>query len=350
MPAFEVSEVSTPRLRTGVWTAGPDDGVPLLLVHGNLSSGGWWRYVVEELPDDVRVIAPDLRGFGHSETLPLDATRGCGDFVDDLRSLLEVLGLADTQRVNAFGWSLGGAVLQQYHLAYPEDLASIGLVATVSPFGMGSTKDVRGTPCYPDFAGSGGGAAALTFVQRLAARDRSETDPQSSVPIVMRTLFGPRGNAANVDEDFLTDEVLRTAVGDGNYPGSSVPSGNWPNVAPGDTGLLNTIAPKYFNTSTLAQSDRKVPVTWIHGSEDAVCSDHSLTDFGTLGQLGAVPGWPGLAVMPPQPMAGQTRHVMTEYAAAGGSFTEIAYLGVGHGIPVEVPGRLAADLAAALVR
>ena len=77
--------------------------------------------------------------------------------------------------MNAVGWSLGGAVLQQYQVAYPEDLASIGLVATVSPFGMGSTKDARGTICYPDFAGSGGGGAAPTFVQRLAARDRTET-------------------------------------------------------------------------------------------------------------------------------------------------------------------------------
>jgi len=347
---FDVSEISTPRLRTAVWTAGPEDGVPLLLVHGNLVTAGWWRYVVEELPPDVRVIAPDLRGFGRSESLPLDATRGCGDFVDDLRSLLVVLGLADSQRVNAAGWSLGGAVLQQYQLTYPGDLAGIALVATVGPFGMGSTKDARGSVCYPDYAGSGGGCAAPTFVQRLAARDRSEDEPISSVPVVMRTLFGPRGNAANVDEEFLIDEVMRTVVGPLNYPGSSTPSTNWPNVAPGSTGLLNAISPKYFDASALAAVERKVPITWIRGSEDPICSDESLTDFGNLGRIGAVPGWPGADVIPPQPMVAQMRQVLTEYAAAGGTYAELAYDGVGHGIPVEVPARLAADLAAALVR
>jgi pimeloyl-ACP methyl ester carboxylesterase len=347
---FDVSEIRTPRLRTAVWTAGPEDGVPLLLVHGNLVTAGWWRYVVDELPDDVRVIAPDLRGFGRSQTLAVDATRGCDDFVDDLRSLLEVLGLADGGRVNAAGWSLGGAVLQRYHVRFPDDLASIALVASVPPFGMGSTKDDRGTACYPDFAGSGGGCAAPTFVQRLAARDRSEDDPISSVPVVMRTLFGPRGNAANVDEEFLIDEVMRTAVGPLNYPGSSTPSPNWPNVGPGSTGLLNAISPRYFDASSLAAVERKVPISWIRGTEDPICSDHSLTDFGNLGQIGAVPGWPGADVMPPQPMDAQIRFVLTAYAAAGGTFTELAYDGVGHGIPVEVPARLAADLAEALVR
>ena len=62
MPAFAPTTVPTDRLRTNVWTSGPDDGVPLLLVHGNLVSGGWWRYVAELLPDDVvgaRFYSPD---------------------------------------------------------------------------------------------------------------------------------------------------------------------------------------------------------------------------------------------------------------------------------------------------
>jgi len=82
---LDENTVSTDRIETCVWTGGPQDGVPLLLVHGNLVSGGWWRYVAEELPDDVRVIAPDLRGFGRTETKPVDATLGLGDMVADVR-------------------------------------------------------------------------------------------------------------------------------------------------------------------------------------------------------------------------------------------------------------------------
>ena len=50
MADFTCSMVSTDRLDTNVWTSGPEDGVPLLLVHGNLVTGGWWRYVPTRCP------------------------------------------------------------------------------------------------------------------------------------------------------------------------------------------------------------------------------------------------------------------------------------------------------------
>ena len=119
---FTCTTVSTPRLATNVWSSGPDDGVPILLVHGNLSTGGYWRYVADalgELADDVRVIAPDLRGFGRTEALPIDATRGLGDMVEDVHALLDALGLADECRVIAAGWSMGAGVLEQLMVGTP---------------------------------------------------------------------------------------------------------------------------------------------------------------------------------------------------------------------------------------
>jgi hypothetical protein len=41
-----------------------------------------------------------------------------------------------------------------------------------------------------------------------------------------------------------------------------------------------------------------------------IVSDNSFFDFGTLGKLGYVPGWPGEEVYPPQPMVGQTRSML----------------------------------------
>src|ERR1700753_808743 len=160
MDNWASSLVSTGRIETNVWTAGPVDGVPLLMVHGNLVTGGWWRYVAESLPSDVRVIAPDLRGFGRTEGKPIDATRGLGDMVDDVRALVETLGLADRGTVNAAGWSMGGGVLWQYAIAYPDDLASMTLIAPLSPYGWGGVKALDGRPCFDDFAASGGGTAA----------------------------------------------------------------------------------------------------------------------------------------------------------------------------------------------
>lgn len=344
MSGFAGQMVQTDRLRMHVWTSGPKGGRPLLLVHGNITTGGFWRYVVEELPDDIRVIAPDMRAFGRTEPLPIDATRGVGDFADDVRSLLEALGLDGKRAVHAAGWSMGGAVLQQYLLSHPGDLASLTLIAPVSPYGFGGTKGADGEPCTPDFAGSGGGTAAPDFVRRLAARDDSPDDPTSSPRVVLLSFFGPGSNAANVDEDFLVDELLTTVVGDDYYPGDAAASENWPSVAPGDRGVLNTMSPKHFDTSGLADVGDKPPIAWIHATDDQVISDRSMFDFGTLGEVGVVPGWPGADSMPPQPMETQMRAVLDRYAAAGGRVREVVLDGVGHGIPLEAPDRVAEEI------
>jgi pimeloyl-ACP methyl ester carboxylesterase len=238
-----------------VWTSGPEDGRPVLLIHGNLTTGGFWRYVAEQLPDDVRVIAPDMRGFGKTDAEPVTATNGLADMVEDVRSLLEALELTDSRLVAA-GWSMGGGVLQQYLLTHPEDLGGLVLIAPLSPYGFGGTKGEDGTLCFPDAAASGAGGANPQFVLRLAAGDRSEDDPQTSPRVVMRTFFGPGANAENVDEEFLLSELLTTRTGEDFYPGSTTPSENWPGAAPGTFGILNTMTPDHYDARGSSRSRR----------------------------------------------------------------------------------------------
>ncbi len=45
----------------------------------------------------------------------------------------------------------------QYAIDHPAAVASVVLESAMSPFGFGGTRDVAGTPCWPDYAGSGGG-------------------------------------------------------------------------------------------------------------------------------------------------------------------------------------------------
>ena len=350
---METFYVDTSRLRIHCWAWGPADGTPVLAVHGNLTTGRFYRSVAEALPTGHRVVAPDLRAFGRTERKAVDATRGLRDWSDDLRALLEQLGWADRASVHAVGWSLGGGVLQQYLLDHARDLATVTLVAPLSPCGFGGTKDVAGTPCAPDGAGSGGGAAAPDFVKRLAAGDASEEDPVSAPRVVMRSFFwSPTFQAP--DEDELIEEVLRTWVGDEGYPGSSVQSPNWPFISPGTTGVNNALAPAYCDLTGLPDVDPKPPILWIRGDGDQVVSDASFFDLGTLGQMGAVPGWPGEDAFPPQPMIAQTRRVFDRYREHGGPHTEIVLDGCGHGPPVEraedVARRLADHVAGGAVR
>src|SRR5260370_9839562 len=139
---METRTVDTARLRTHCWVAGPEDGEPLLMVHGNLVTGRFFQALAERMPDRFRIVAPDLRSFGRTAALRVDASRGLRDWSDDVRSLVEALGWADRGRVHAVGWAMGGGVLQQYEIDYPADLASLTPIATLSPLRLRGPRSI----------------------------------------------------------------------------------------------------------------------------------------------------------------------------------------------------------------
>jgi pimeloyl-ACP methyl ester carboxylesterase len=325
-------DITTSRLRTHVLESGPADGTPLVLVHGNVSSARFFAELMADLPDR-RCLAPDLRGFGGSEPKPVDATRGCRDWADDLHALLTEADLvAADAPVHLLGWSLGAGVVLQYALDHPDRVASIVLESPMSPYGFGGTRDEHGTPCWPDHAGSGGGAANPEMVRRIVENDRGAEDPVSPRN-VLTNLYGNPPFALPA-ADALVEGMLELAIGDDNYPGDSVTSAHWPGVAPGERGVNNAISPRFCDLSAFGDLPAGPAVLWVRGDADAIVSDASLIDFGQLGALGAVPEWPGAEVFPPQPMVAQTRAVLARYA---GGFTEHVLPGCGHSPHLERP-------------
>jgi pimeloyl-ACP methyl ester carboxylesterase len=340
---MEEVTVAVRGISLNVLLSGPADGTPVLLVHGNCSSADFWRPLLRRLPPGLRVVAPDLRGYGRSATAPVDATRGLRDFADDVAALLDVLFPAGGA-VTVVAHSMGCGVAMQLLVDHPSRVAALMLEAPVSPYGFGGTRDLDGTPTTPDFAGTGGGTANPDFVARLASGDRNDDGPTSPLS-VLRTAYVADPASLGADEQLLLDTVLSTATGDDNYPGDSKPSSNWPGVAPGDRGVLNTMAPNHFNVAAdLIAVPAKPPITWVRGDKDAIVSDTSFFDLACLGSLGVVPGWPGAEACPPQPMVGQTRAVFDRYAAAGGTYTEVVYENCGHSPHVERPAEFAAEL------
>jgi len=80
--------VQTARLRMRYIESGPADGTPIVMIHGNLSTGRFFEHLMPGAPDGFRIIAPDMRWFGDTEQLPIDATRGLRDWADDTYSLI----------------------------------------------------------------------------------------------------------------------------------------------------------------------------------------------------------------------------------------------------------------------
>lgn len=338
--AVRVRDVPTSRLRTHVLESGSADQPTLVLVHGNVSSARFFAELMAELADRWHCVAVDLRGFGGSERAPVDATRGVRDFADDLHAAITEAGLVPAgERTHLLGWSLGGGVVLQYTMDHPGTVASIVLESPMSPYGFGGTKDAAGTPCWPDFAGSGGGTANPEMVRRITAGDRGTDDP-TSPRNVLTTLYGqPPFELAKPVEDALVDGILELAIGDDNYPGDAVVSANWPGTAPGERGVNNAISPRYCDLSGFAGIADRPDVLWIRGDADQIVSDASLVDLGNLGQLGLVPGWPGADVYPAQPMVAQTRAVLDRYP---GRHTEHVLPGCGHSPHLERPAEFAA--------
>lgn len=348
LPGVSAQVVRTGRLATHLLAAGDADGVPVVFLHGNVSTSRFWEETLAALPPGYRGVAPDLRGFGGSEGLPVDATRGLRDFADDLHALLAALLAArpgTAGGVHLVGWSMGGGVALQYAIDHPTAVHSIVLVNPLSPVGFGGTKDASGTLCWPDAAGSGGGTANPEFVRRLAEGDRGE-DSDFSPRRVMNTYYvKPPFRADPGREECYVDALLACRIGDENYPGASVPSDHWPGVAPSPRGVNNAMAPTYCDLRGFAEIHPQPDVLWVRGLDDQIVSDTSLFDLGYLGQLGAVPGWPGPQVYPPQPMVSQTRAVLDAYAAHGGRYREEPLADCGHSPHLEQPDRFRALLA-----
>jgi pimeloyl-ACP methyl ester carboxylesterase len=105
-------------IELNVLLAGPENGPPVLLLHGFPDDHTVWRHQIPELVKaGYRVIAPDTRGTGDSELLPKVSDYGMKHLVADQIALLDYLGLKKVRLV-AHDWGAiqGWALV----LRYPE--------------------------------------------------------------------------------------------------------------------------------------------------------------------------------------------------------------------------------------
>ena len=352
LPGVTATRVATSRLTQQVLHADGVDpsggGEAVLFVHGNVSSALFWQPQLLTLEARWRPLAVDLRGFGGTDPLAVDARRGVRDWSDDLAALVDALGL---DRVHLVGWSMGGGVVLQHLLDHPQRVASVALVAPVSPYGFGGTTGTSGALVHPDGTGSGAGGANPDFVAALAAGDTTADTPTSPRSVLRAFYVAPGSLPLDpVLEDVFVASMLSTRTGPDHYPGDAVPVDAWPGMAPGERGVLNTMAPTVFDVSGITELAAKPPVLWVRGDLDQVVADTSPFDLAYLGSVGVVPGWPGPEAFAPQPMIAQTRAVLDRYAASGGRYREVLLPGVGHSPHVERPQEFAVALLEHLTR
>jgi pimeloyl-ACP methyl ester carboxylesterase len=107
----------------------------LLLVHGLASNAGFWRYNIEELAREYRVIAIDLPGYGKSAKG--DYAYGMSWWAEQIHHFIDEMQLEDVVYV---GHSMGGQIGITLSINHPDAIDALVLAAPagVEEFSPGS--------------------------------------------------------------------------------------------------------------------------------------------------------------------------------------------------------------------
>ncbi|HEV7913692.1 MAG TPA: alpha/beta hydrolase [Albitalea sp.] len=107
---------------------------PLVMLHGWMDVAASFQFVVDAMPTDRLVLAPDWRGFGLSDA-PASDTYWFPDYLGDLEAMLAAL--VPEQAVDLLGHSMGGNVAMLYAGVRPQRVRRL---INLEGFGMPETK------------------------------------------------------------------------------------------------------------------------------------------------------------------------------------------------------------------
>jgi pimeloyl-ACP methyl ester carboxylesterase len=232
----ETRDVDVDGLTVRCHVDGPEDGSPIVLVHGAGpdAAGMSWKEVYPALAESHRVYAMDLPGYGESDRVPGDIPPTVDFYVQRLETLLDELDLVDATLV---GISKGGGIALGYTLEYPERVSRLVLVDS---YGLGDQVP--------------GGRPTAVMVRVPKFMEGSWWAMKKS-----RRLL--TANLANVvHESNLTDEIVTDAHRQMRRPRS------------GDAYIRFARAEMHLSGSRTNYYDRidelPVPTLFVHGEDD----------------------------------------------------------------------------------
>jgi pimeloyl-ACP methyl ester carboxylesterase len=192
-------------------------GPAMIWAHGLGGICQDWEGTMNFFQDRYRVIAYDARGHGRSEILDLPEAYSQDIMVEDMRGVMEVLGVA---RVVVGGHSMGANVALNFGLKYPEQC--LGLI----PVGIGSGSSDAEWWCdywgqLADVAEQQGMAAFLEEMKKLPAwgsafadskmgKQISQTELANSPRAIAHTIRGVQQKRPSIFQ--LADKLEKLPV------------------------------------------------------------------------------------------------------------------------------------------
>lgn len=286
-PAPTLRTARTPTLDIAYEQTGPDDGTPVVLLHGFPYDGRQYDAVRDRLArPDRRVVVPYLRGFGPTRYRTPDVPRS-GQQAALGRDVVDLLDALDIERAVLVGYDWGGRAACVAAALWPERVAGL---FSAGGYVVQDIAWAAATPTSPDTAHA---EWYQHYFNTALGRLGLAADRDGFCRLLWR-LWSPGWQ-------FTDAEYARTAAAFHNpdFVDTVVQSyrhryGN----APGDPAL------EPLEVRLAAQPRIAAPTVVLHGMDDRV--------------------------EPPAFTAGQERHFAGGYARAG-------LPGVGHCVPAEAP-------------
>lgn len=208
-------------------------GRPVLLFHGNPTWSFLWRHVIARLvPEGVRVIAPDLFGFGLSDKPRRPAAHSVAGHVDVMLALVRALELEDITFVcQDWGGPIGtGVASHDDKRVHGLVLANTAVLPSARPFRPKAFHKFSNVPIVSDVAFRG-----LGFPLQLL--DRQQGDRRSIGRFEQRAYRWPFRHVADRAGPLGLARMIPTAE---DHP-STAPidrSGAWVESFRGPTALV----------------------------------------------------------------------------------------------------------------
>lgn len=127
---FEEVRLRLPHIELAAHLYGPEDGQPVIALHGWLDNAASFARLAPLLPG-MRIIALDFAGHGHSDHRPPGSSYAIWDYAYDVLQVAEQFGW---QRFSLLGHSMGAIVSVLLAAAMPERIERLALIDGLIPY------------------------------------------------------------------------------------------------------------------------------------------------------------------------------------------------------------------------
>lgn len=143
---METRFIKTNGIQLQVRIAGPENGRPVFLLHGFPDFWFCWEAQIEALAfSGFRVIAPNQRGYDHSDKPLEKAAYHQKVLAADIVGLMDVLGY---DKINLAGHDFGGVVACSVATLYPERIEKLVLISAPHPMASIKYNKINKTQKY----------------------------------------------------------------------------------------------------------------------------------------------------------------------------------------------------------